>query len=695
LRQRRPRLLALGGSLTAPTATLCEPHVSEYRLLRKGDQVAALRIELLGGFRVAVGTSTVPEASWARRRAAAVLKLLALAPGHRLQREHVMDVLWRDLDPAAAAANLRKAVHYARRALGTDATRLLVSAGELLCLSPADVWVDVDAFRAAVARGRRAGAPEAYTEALELYGEGLLPEDRYEEWAIERREELRLEFVAVLEELVGMLEARGEIEGATRAVRRLVAEEPLREEHHARLIRLHALAGRRGEALREYERLRASLAEVGGEPSAETQQLYEEVRANQAAEPELGAELWERVGDLRVLAGDTAGAAKAFGLALPLLAGTQAEARLQRKTASAWLMQQAADAADPHLAAAEKLAREPAERGRLGCLRATQAWQRGELERAGQLALVARELAEAHAEADDIAAADEALAIVSHLRGDWRQGLQLEIERSAGESERRAILARVCDIHHCIGQYHLYGDGLADDVEDYARRTLALAGEAEAVRAQAFAWCLLGESLLLHARGDEAAGCLERSCELLSSLGKAGTGLPWQRLAELAVCRGRVEDAEPPLRRAAAIATVSPMARHLWGRVHATATFAALERGDPEAAIRSVRAADASAARYGDCPTCSALLNPMAAEAFAAVGDRQSARGYAESALRVAGLFESSAWRAMAESASASVAAAEGDSAQARERFAAAARLYQRAQQPYWSQRSLAQAAAS
>jgi ATP/maltotriose-dependent transcriptional regulator MalT len=166
-------------------------------------------------------------------------------------------------------------------------------------------------------------------------------------------------------------------------------------------------------------------------------------------------------------------------------------------------------------------------------------------------------------------------------------------------------------------------------------------------------------------------------------------------LAELAVCRGTPEQAELPLRRAAAIATVSPMAKHLWGRIYATAAFAALEQGDPEGAARSVRAAAAAGARCGDCPSCSALLNPMAAEAFAALGDRESARAYAESAERVAGFFDSSAWRAMSEAAAASVAAVERDRGRAQERFEAAAVLYERALQPYWAQRSRAQAAAA
>jgi hypothetical protein len=92
------------------------------------------------------------------------------------------------------------------------------------------------------------------------------------------------------------------------------------------------------------------------------------------------------------------------------------------------------------------------------------------------------------------------------------------------------------------------------------------------------------------------------------------------------------------------------MAKHLWGRIHATAALAALEDGHSEAAVGSVREAAAAAVRYGDCPSCSALLNPIAAEAFAALGmPRKRARAVA--AAGVSDLFASSAWRAMAESA--------------------------------------------
>jgi hypothetical protein len=135
------------------------------------------------------------------------------------------------------------------------------------------------------------------------------------------------------------------------------------------------------------------------------------------------------------------------------------------------------------------------------------------------------------------------------------------------------------------------------------------------------------------------------------------------------------------------------MSRHIWGRLYATLAFDGVERGEPAAAIRAVRGAAAAAARYGDCPSCSALINPIAAEAYAAVGDASGAEVHARAAEQIAGSFQSSAWRAMAQTARGALALAASDPTAARARFLAAARLYQQAGQPFWVARSRAQAA--
>jgi tetratricopeptide (TPR) repeat protein len=550
--------------------------------------------------------------------------------------------------------------------------------------------VDVDEYWSLAGAARRSREPAAFSRAVELYSGGLLPEDRYEDWAVPAREELHADWLTLVEEQAGLLEARCELNDAARAVQRLVAAEPIREDYHAWLMRLYTLSGRRDEARRQYARLRDTLdAELGVEPSPQAQRQFAEI-GEQTAEPDLTGDLWERVGDLRVQSGDPAGGVSAFGQALRAAAARETVGRIHRKSAGAWLLQHMADEAEPHLERAEELAPDLAERGRLACLRANLAWERGDLASARSLAERACEIAQAEGDADDLAAALEALAFIGHIQGGWWPGLQAQIEGLAGMSLGMRV-GRFCDFNHCLGQYQLYGDGSAGEVERYARQTLAVAERAEALPAQAFAWCLLGESMLLRALWDEAAACLERSCELYAPLGSRSVALPWLRRAELAACVGSQDTALTYLNRASAIATVTPMARHAWARLHATAAFAAMERGEPDGAIRAVRAAQSAAARYGDCPTCSALLNPVGAQAFALVGDRVGAHALAESAARFAAPFQSSAWSAMAESAAGSAAVADGEQVTARQRFRSAAELYEKAGHSFWADRASTQ----
>jgi predicted ATPase len=141
-------------------------------------------VTLLGGFAADVDGVPVPETAWRLKKARELVKLLALAPGNRLHREQAMDVLWRDRGPAAAANNLHQAVYVARRALDADAIEVRE---EMLRLA---AEVDVNRLEVAAADARRAGTPAAYRAALALHGGELLPENRYDDWVTERRDEL-------------------------------------------------------------------------------------------------------------------------------------------------------------------------------------------------------------------------------------------------------------------------------------------------------------------------------------------------------------------------------------------------------------------------------------------------------------------------------------------------------------------------
>ncbi|HEV2126550.1 MAG TPA: hypothetical protein VGW38_27645, partial [Chloroflexota bacterium] len=53
-----------------------------------------LAIRLLGGFGVEVKGQPVNAGGWRLRKAKSLVKVLALAKGHALHREQVLDLLW-------------------------------------------------------------------------------------------------------------------------------------------------------------------------------------------------------------------------------------------------------------------------------------------------------------------------------------------------------------------------------------------------------------------------------------------------------------------------------------------------------------------------------------------------------------------------------------------------------------------------
>jgi DNA-binding SARP family transcriptional activator len=246
-------------------------------------------IHLLGEFRVSVGVRTIPEREWTLRKAKSLVKLLALAPRHRLHREHIIDRLWPDMGPEDGANNLHRVLYVTRRILEPDlaprrASSYLQLRHDLLVLeAPGGLWIDAEAFLATARAAHEERTSPAYREALRLYTGDLVPEDRYEDWAIAYRDWLSGLRVMLLVRLAAAQEESGNPSAAIDALQQAVAIDPVHEEAQGLLMRLLVQAGRRHLALRHYQALRAALQrELEVEPDASLQALYQDVRAGRA-----------------------------------------------------------------------------------------------------------------------------------------------------------------------------------------------------------------------------------------------------------------------------------------------------------------------------------------------------------------------------------------------------------------------------
>ncbi|MFJ1705043.1 BTAD domain-containing putative transcriptional regulator [Kitasatospora sp. NPDC088346] len=249
-----------------------------------------VHICLLGGFDVTVGGRSVAAGAWRLRKARSVLKLLALAPGHRLHRDRVYDLLWPDLDPAAAANNLHQALHAVRRALATAGAPgdVVLIRDDVLLLGPdGGVRTDLDELAQAVRRAADGGSAERRA-ALVLAERELLPEDTFEPWTQETRDAVAARRGALRPALAEALEREGRAAEAVEVLE--AAGGGLTEPGHRALMRALAATGRRPEALAVYERLRDGLRDdTGSDPDPQTRELYRDLLAGSVEEEPAGA----------------------------------------------------------------------------------------------------------------------------------------------------------------------------------------------------------------------------------------------------------------------------------------------------------------------------------------------------------------------------------------------------------------------
>jgi DNA-binding SARP family transcriptional activator len=237
-----------------------------HRGSRSGERPQApLRLYLLGRFEAVRADAPIPAHAWRRRRPADLLKLVALAPGRAVARQQAIDALWPDKDPASGANNLHRALYDLRQILG--GRWVDIEKGEVTLRG--DVWLDVDAFEAAVGRGER----EGWTQAVALYRGDLAPEDRDSAWLQARRRALRGRFVEAAVPLARAAVADGDVALAVPLLRRIAEVDPGAEDAHRLLMRLLAEGGRRAEALRQYDACELSLRSAGLGPSEETRAL--------------------------------------------------------------------------------------------------------------------------------------------------------------------------------------------------------------------------------------------------------------------------------------------------------------------------------------------------------------------------------------------------------------------------------------
>jgi DNA-binding SARP family transcriptional activator len=219
-------------------------------------------------------------------RQRAVLAVLLLHANQVVSSDRLIDELWGEEPPRAAAASLRVFVSDLRKAL--EPGRRQRGSGQVLLTQPTGYLIrvergqlDLERFERLLEEGRRAllggaieTAGERLREAISLWRGPALADFAYEPFAqpaIARLEELRLNALELRVEADLALGCHSELVGELEA---LVAAHSLRERPRRQLMLALYRSGRHSEALDAYRRARQTLIdELGIEPSPALQEL--------------------------------------------------------------------------------------------------------------------------------------------------------------------------------------------------------------------------------------------------------------------------------------------------------------------------------------------------------------------------------------------------------------------------------------
>ena len=249
-------------------------------------------IRLLGPVQVEVDRAPLTVDT---RKAIALLAYLAVT-GRPASRETLAALLWPESGDEEARGALRRTLSVLNAGLagaGIAIDRTSVA------LRPADVWVDLGAFRAALAQVRdHADDPAAacpaclalLDEALALdrgefmAGFALRDSEPFDDWHRAEGEAHRRDLAGALERLARGRAAAGASDQAVTAARRWLEVDPLHEPAHRLLMATLARAGEPAAAIGQYrECVRVLDQELGVGPLAETTELYEAIRAGELA----------------------------------------------------------------------------------------------------------------------------------------------------------------------------------------------------------------------------------------------------------------------------------------------------------------------------------------------------------------------------------------------------------------------------
>lgn len=247
----------------------------------------SLVIHCLGPFRVYNSLNLIEK--WPGLKCKSIFKYMIFHRRNPIHREVLVELFWPDAELDAGCRNLYQAIYTLRRALraGGDPFPYILCEDSCYEINPElHLWIDSEEFLSHHARGqkleREGRLEEAVTEyelAENLYEGEFLSEDRYEDWPVIERENLKHTHIDVLDRLSRFYFEQAHYNVSVAFCQSILAEDNCREDIHRRLMRCFFHCDQLHLAIRQYHTCVKTLnRELDVPPMPATVELYQQIR---------------------------------------------------------------------------------------------------------------------------------------------------------------------------------------------------------------------------------------------------------------------------------------------------------------------------------------------------------------------------------------------------------------------------------
>jgi LuxR family transcriptional regulator, maltose regulon positive regulatory protein len=204
--------------------------------------------------------------------------------GRPMRKESIITDLWPEADDQTIRT-FYSTIYYLRQALGGESVIVAKNGTYTLRLDVLygnDVWYDVAEFENYQTKARQAinaeddeGAKTAYLGMIDLY-RGDYVQLFYSNWCTSRRDELRNAYLKARQQLAQIAWRQEQFDESIVHWQKMLAIDNWIEEAHYGLMRCYARQGKRGLALRQYQRCKDTLQqEFGTTPRPSIQNFYQ------------------------------------------------------------------------------------------------------------------------------------------------------------------------------------------------------------------------------------------------------------------------------------------------------------------------------------------------------------------------------------------------------------------------------------